>query len=140
MNRGYVWNVGSFHEVQHLGTPLELPRAHLQVADDEAAVFRRLVPLVTQHLGEGGLVAGPDTPDVYFLTGQFSPSGRLFDFFSAQSAATEEQRLAEWTRADVIVFFHGNRFSPPLPASLVSKLRHEFSRGESIPPFEVRWR
>jgi hypothetical protein len=140
MNRGYVWNVGSFHEVQHLGTPLELPRAHLQVADDEAAVFRRLVPLVTQHLGEGGLVAGPDTPDVYFLTGQFSPSGRLFDFFSAQSAITEEQRLAEWTRADVIVFFHGNRFSPPLPASLVSKLRHQFSRGESIPPFEVRWR
>jgi len=77
---------------------------------------------------------------VYFLTGQFSPSGRLFDFFSAQSAATEEQRLAEWTRADVIVVFHGDRFSPQLPASLVSKLRHEFSRGESIPPFEVRWR
>ena len=140
MNRGYVWNVGAFHEVQHLDTPLTLSRAHLHVAEDEAAVFNKLVPLVLQHAGSRGLVAGPDTPDVYFLTGQFSPSGRLFDFFSGQTGVTEDQRLAEWTRADVIVLFHGERFAPPLPESLVGRLRREFTQGESLPPFEVRWR
>ena len=140
LNRGYVWNVGAEHEVHRLDAPLELPRAHLKVADDEAAIFNTLVPLVMQHLGDRGLVAGPDTPDVYFLTGQFSPSGRLFDFFSGQTAIGEEQRLAEWTRADVIVLFHGRRFSPPLPEGLISRLRQEFPQGESVPPFEVRWR
>jgi hypothetical protein len=140
MNRGFVWNVGWFHEVHHLDTPLDLPRAHLYVADYEAAVFRRLIPLVQQHLGDRGLVAGPDTPDVYFLSGQFSPSGRLFDFFSGAASTSEEQQLAEWTRADVIVLFHKHRFSPPLPESLVAKLRQQFPQGESIPPFEVRWR
>jgi hypothetical protein len=140
MNRGFVWNVGSFHEVEHLNAPLELSRAHLRVAADEASIFNRLVPLIGQHLGDRGLVAGPDTPDVYFLSGQLSPSGRLFDFFTDQAAMSDDARLAEWRRADVIVFFHGHRFSPPLPESLVSKLRQEFSRGEAIPPFEVRWR
>jgi hypothetical protein len=140
MNRGYVWNVGAFHQVQHLDAPLGLDRAHLRVSAQEAGVFGKLIPLVRQHLGDRGLVAGPDTPDVYFLSGQFSPSGRLFDFFSGASAASDDERMAEWTRADVIVLFHGSRFSPPPAASLVARLRAAFPQGESIPPFEVRWR
>ena len=140
MNRGYVWNVGWFHAVHDLSTPLDLPRAHLDVASYEAAVFRRVVPLVRQHLGPGGLKAGPDTPDIYFLTGQFSKSGQLFDFFSTGEATSPEQELAAWTAADVIVLFHGTRFSPSLSQTLITSLRREFPQGESVPPFEVRWR
>jgi hypothetical protein len=139
MHRGYVWNIGWFHEVHDLSTPLDLPRAHLYVADYEAAVFKRVIPLVQQHLADRGLMAGPDTPDIYFLTGQFSPSGRLFDFFSGQDAP-EEQQLAAWTAADVIVVFHGQRFSPHFPETFLARLRREFPKGESVLPFEVRWR
>jgi hypothetical protein len=140
MNRGYVWNVGSFHEAQDLGAPLRLERAHLRVAPQEAAIFGRLVPLVTEHLNGRGLVAGPDTPEFYFLTGQFSRSGSLFEFFSEPAAVPEEQQLGEWTRADVIVLFHGFRFSPPVSDELLERLRLHFPHGESMPPYEVRWR
>lgn len=140
MNREYVWNVGWFHEAHDLSTPLDLPRASLHVADFEADVYRRVMTLVSEQLGARGLMAGPDTPEIYFLAGQFSPSGRLFEFFSEQDGADEEQEFARWTSADVIVLFHGKRFSAPVPETLVSRLRQEFPRGESVPPFEVRWR
>ena len=45
-----------------------------------------------------------------------------------------------WTNADVIVLFHGRRFSPPLPEALIGKLRKEYPQGEWVVPFEVRWR
>ena len=140
MNREYVWNVGSFHRAYDLSTPLALSRASLNVVDFEADVYRRVVPLVRQRLGEGVLMAGPDTPEIYFLAGRFSASGRLFDFFSAQDEVHEEQEFARWASADVIVLFYGERFSAPVPEPLVSRLRREFPHGESMPPFEVRWR
>lgn len=141
MNREYVWNVGSFHRAYDLTTPLALPRASLNVVDFEADAYRWVMPLVRQRLGEGGrLMAGPDTPEVYFLAGRVSPSGRLFDFFSAQESVNEEQEFARWASADVIVLFYGKRFSAPVPDTLVSRLRKEFPHGEFMPPFEVRWR
>lgn len=140
MNREYVWNVGSFHRVYDLNAPLALPRATLHVVDFEADVYRRVVPLVRQRLGPGILMAGPDTPEIYFLAGRFSTSGRLFDFFSAEDGVQEEREFARWASADVIVLFYGKRFSSPVPETLVSRLRREFPQGESVPPFEVRWR
>ena len=44
--------------------------------------MRRVVELVDRFVSDGQLIAGPDCPEVYFLTGRFSPSGALFDFFS----------------------------------------------------------
>lgn len=140
MNRGYVWNVGSNHEVHDLSTPLGLERAHLYVDEYDAGVFQRVAALVREHRGSRGLMAGPDTPDVYYLAGEVSRSGRLFDFFSGQQADHDKQILAEWRGADIIVLFHGRRFSPPLSDALVARLRQEFPKGESLPPFEVRWR
>ena len=85
-------------------------------------------------------MAGPDTPEVYFLTGQFSRSGRLFDFFSAGDTASDDEAFKEWAAADVVVLYHRRRFSPALPEALTAKLRLEFPNGESVDSFEVRWR
>ncbi|MEO5897267.1 MAG: glycosyltransferase family 39 protein [Vicinamibacterales bacterium] len=140
LNRDYVWNMGWFHQVQRLDTPFGLSRASLRVDAEEARIYGRVVPLVQQHLGTRGLVAGPDTPELYFLTGQFSRSGRLFDFFSLDGSASDAQVLSDWTSADVIVLYHRRRFSPPLSSTIIDKLRQEFPQGEAVAPFEVRWR
>jgi hypothetical protein len=140
LNRDYVWNLGWFHQVPKLSTPLGLPRASLYVDEREARVYSRVVPLVEQHVGTRGLMAGPDTPEVYFLTKQFSPSGRLFDFFSSDQTHSDYQVFREWAAADVIVLYHRRRFSPPLPQVLTEKLRLEFPKGELVDSFEVRWR
>jgi hypothetical protein len=140
LNRGYVYNIGAFHVVQELDVPLDLPRAHLTVSAEDAHNYRRVMQLIDQHSGARGLVAGPDTPELYFLTGQFSRSNALYDFFSGPSSSPEYAREFGWFDADVIVVKHSRSFSGPLPSTLLAALRKQYTQSESVGPFEVRWR
>jgi hypothetical protein len=144
-NRGFINGLGQFHERREFDAALGLPRAHLKVGRDDAEVYRTLVFAVTRRLRGGGqLIAGPDCPEVYFLSGRVSPSGTLFDFFSrddARQAATREQdEIAAWSKGDVIVVNHEPDFSPSPSEAVLALLRREFTEGEMIGPFEVRWR
>jgi hypothetical protein len=141
MNRGYVYNLGFGHAPQALNVSLDLPRAHLRVSAEDALTYRRLVALVDRHAGGGHLIAGPDCPEVYFLTGRFSPSGTLFDFFSDEASAVEGPADAEgWAGASVIVLNHQPAFSPDRSSGLMPDIRKAFPSGESVGKFEVRWR
>ena len=103
--------------------------------------YRRVVNAINQHLEGGTLVAGPDCPEVYFLTGQFSPSGSLFDFFVPDKDITRGlDDLSGWTDARVIVLNHRRTFSPPLSTDLVTAVRSQFPKRTLAGPFEVRWR
>jgi Dolichyl-phosphate-mannose-protein mannosyltransferase len=141
-NRGHI---GYGHEPRDFNTALGLPRAHLKVERGDAELYRKLVFTVTRRLPPGGqLIAGPDCPEVYFLSGFVSPSGTLFDFFSGdgaqQSGSRDEDEIAVWSKGEVIVVNHQPDFSPVPSAQVLAYLRREFSRGETIGPFEVRWR
>ncbi len=141
MNRGYVYNLGVVHEPQAFHVPLNHPKADLRVSGPDAAIYRRVVAAVNKHLEGGTLVAGPDCPEVYFLTGQFSPSGSLFDFFVADTDITRGlDDLSGWSDARVIVLNHRRTFSPPLSTDLVTAVRSQFPESTSAGPFEVRWR
>ena len=61
---------------------LMLPRAKgLRVSQQDAATYDELIPFV-QHLAAGRhLLAGPECPEVYFLSGLKNPTTILFDFF-----------------------------------------------------------
>ena len=113
LNRGYAYNLGYEHYASYgMNVPLNLARADLQVTADEAETYRGVVELVDVHRGSGRLVAGPDCPEVYFLTGQFSPSGSMFDFFADDNAGEDGVTdLPEWATASVIVINHRRSFS-----------------------------
>jgi hypothetical protein len=86
-------------------------------------------------------MAGPDCPEVYFLTGQFSPSGTLFDFFESDVAHDEGSGgFSELTGATVVVLNHRPKFSRDLPPDLVTRIRADFPGVTGAGPFEVRWR
>jgi Dolichyl-phosphate-mannose-protein mannosyltransferase len=141
MNRGYIYNLGQAHEPDAFNVDLNLPRAHLRVTARDALVYRRLTALVSGHLGDGRLMAGPDCPEVYFLLGRFNPSGALFDFLSDKPAGTEGLAdTAQWDGTSVIVINHQPSFSPRPSPSLTSEIRRAFPAGESTGEFEVRWR
>jgi dolichyl-phosphate-mannose-protein mannosyltransferase len=136
--RSYVWPLGVGHYARHFDTPLNLPRAHLQLEQDEATIYRRSVDLIEKHLKGGRLVAGPDTPELYFLTATYNDSGRLFEFFSgSESDASAE---SEWHNGQVIVVNHRPEFSPRPTPELLAQLRRDFPSGELVDRFEVRWR
>jgi len=141
LNRGYIYNLGQAHAPQALNVNLDLPRAHLRVSADAAVGYRRLVALIAQHAGDGPLIAGPDCPEVYFLTGRVNPSGTLFDFFSDKAPAAEGLGDTEaWADANVVVVNHQAAFSPEPSSDLMSEIRRVFPTGESVGKFEVRWR
>jgi hypothetical protein len=142
MNRGYAFNIGYDHYTSYgMDVPLNLDRASLRVTAAEASTYRRVVELVNAHLDGGQLVAGPDCPEVYFLTGQFSPSGSLFDFFASGSSQGEGVTdLPAWTTAGVVVMNNQRSFSGGLSPELMESIRDAFPHTESAGRFEVRWR
>ena len=135
-NRGDIHSLGRFYEPVTRDTGLDLPRAHLRVGSGEAGVYRRLMALIASEYRGGRLIAGPDCPEVYFLAGLESPSGKLFDFFSG--AGPED--VAAWLNGDVIIINHDPQFSPQPTAALMAALRREFGHGEEVGRFEIRWR
>jgi len=137
--RAFVWGLGIEHNPRHLDTPLNLPRAHLQVDQGEATTYRRTVGLIQEHLKGGRLVAGPDTPELYYLTARYNSSGRLFEFFSGSDADTAPD-ASEWHNGQVIVVNHQPQFSPKPTPELLAELRRDFPSGEWVDHFEIRWR
>ena len=112
MNRGYVYNLGVIHQPFAYTTPLDLERASLCVSRDDAVSYRRVIELVSTHIGNGKLVAGPDAPEVYFLAGRFSQSGSLFDFFADQPSADGGlSDMSGLAGASVVVLNHDQQFS-----------------------------
>lgn len=135
-NRGDLHSLGRFHEPGRAVVPLDLPRAHLNVDAGDADVYRRLLAALEAHHHGGEVIAGPDCPEVYFLAGLESPSGALFDFFSASSP----DAAASWLKGEVIIINHEPAFSAVPPGPLVAALRRGFTGGERIGRFEIRWR
>ena len=72
---GYIYAMGNAYRADSLKALLSLPRARtLRVNPQQARQYDRLVPLVTGLAGGGSLYAGPDCPEVYFLTGLPNPT------------------------------------------------------------------
>ena len=140
MNRGYIYNLGFNHAPSALNVPLNLGRAHLAVSAADSASYRRVLDLIATHIGDGQLVAGPDCPEVYFLTGRVSPSGTLFDFFGDHVSDGWVNDLPGWRTASVVVLNHERRFSFGPSADLVARVRNEFPKAEAAGTLEVRWR
>ena len=141
MNRGDVYNLGGLHRPAALNEPLGLQRASLRVRRADAVSYRRVIALIASHIGDGQLVAGPDAPEVYFLTGRFSPSGTLFDFFTdGVSAEGGLYDLPGLDTASMVVLNHGRRFSQGPSIHLANKARRMFPNFEAVGTLEVRWR
>ena len=140
MNRGYVYNLGAVHRVAGPVVPIDFERVRLQVSEPDAVTYRRVMSLVAAHIGDGTLVAGPDCPEVYFLAGQFSPSGTLFDFFDDHASVEGGvSDLPGWRSARVIVLNHSRGFSFGPSTHFAAKVRKAFPKSEGVGTFEVRW-
>jgi hypothetical protein len=141
MNRGYTYDLGINHRPFTPDESLNIKRASLRVSRADAVTYRRVVELIESHIGSGSLVAGPDAPEVYFLTGRFSPSGTLFDFFTddvtAEGGLHDMPGLSD---ARVVVLNHARNFTQGPSAHLAANARRMFPNSEAVGTFEVRWR
>ena len=138
--------------------PMGLPRAALRVPWSDAEVYRDLVDEIHRHALPGEpILATPDCPEVYFLSGTINPTPHLYEMFGEPEntgAGYYQRRIAE-LGIKVLVFNEFHRFSPRLPprerAALERAFPHERVIGLTAiaagsaerafhPFFTVRWR
>jgi Dolichyl-phosphate-mannose-protein mannosyltransferase len=123
--------------------PLDLPRAgNLRVFDDQAALYQSLIPFVVNQSAGRSLLAAPDCPQIYFLSGLRNPTPFFFDFFaeSADYKTYIEGLLDRPNFIKVIVINDHPAFSRPHHDILRTLVAARFPHSRKFPPFEVFWR
>jgi hypothetical protein len=121
----------------HLATP----RGGPLVAPAVDAVYTRLVASVRAHARGRYIYAGPDSPDVYFLTGFENPTPTMYEAFDppVDRARTIPPRL-DSLGVTVAVVAHRRYVSGPIDPGLDSALARAFPQADTVGWFVVRWR
>ncbi|MFM7056855.1 MAG: hypothetical protein ACKO2P_08020 [Planctomycetota bacterium] len=78
--------------------PLQLDRCGLTVERSLGSVYQRLVETIRRHTGVGeAILAGPDSPEVYFLSARRNPTRVFYEFFRPEflQDRSQLQKLAD---------------------------------------------
>jgi Dolichyl-phosphate-mannose-protein mannosyltransferase len=133
-----------FNEPRSLpGSPLPLDRARgLRVFPDQADRYNQLVPFVVAAAAGRPIFAGPDCPEIYFLSGLPNRTPYLFDFFvpPAQYQSDLQQLLDRADFIQVVVINNRPSFSRPHLAVLRSLVAARFPHSRNFGNFEAFWR
>ena len=92
-----LWEVGSLPL-----TPLPGPRGGLLVTGGEAAAYGALTSTLDRWHADR-IIAGPDAPEVYYLTGRPKLDRDLFEFFDPAWSARTFARRIDSLRPDAVV-------------------------------------
>jgi hypothetical protein len=122
--------------------PLGGPRGGISVSARDRDVYGRTVALLQAHTAPNGYTyAGPDLPEVYFLSALRDPTRTMYDFFD--DPVTHDARVLQAidTHHVTAVTIHtGETWSRPMDATLRAALRERFPDSTVVGPLVVRWR
>ncbi len=121
--------------------PLDLPRSGLRVEPLESTVYEGVIKLVQSKANGGAIWAGPDAPEIYFLSGLPNRTRTFFDFLDgpAQDGISLVDRIGTLD-AKVVVVKKNAQFSPALSLAVVDSLRRTFTSQRDFPGYLVLWR
>jgi hypothetical protein len=121
---------------------LDLPRSGgLLVDATDANAYPELVRIVHQRAGGPLIWAGPDCPEVYFLSGMPNPTRTLFDFLDDPDERPRRlHALFAASQLKLVVINTDPKFSGLLEPELRADLVARFPNLRTVGPFEVRWR
>lgn len=141
INPGFIYNLGYRYEPYGPLTLLDLPRGGIRVPVADRNGYTWLIAVVHAHDGGQPILALPDAPEVYFLTGSENPTPTLYEAFDDTTGAVD-RLLAVATARDVHVVVVNQRpgFSPPLSAAAKAAIARRFPSAEQVGDFTVRWR
>ena len=134
-------SLGKTYERDPQGAILDERRASIHLLPEFGADYRRVQTLVSRHRTGDSIFAGPDTPEIYFLTESKNLTPSIMDFLDT-TGSTRGSRLIELlssTRPSVIVINHNPDQSPRLESNVVAQIRSMYGHGERVNYFEVRW-
>jgi len=118
---------------------LALPRARLRSSPSDSLVYSQLLQIIRSHKDRKLGYAGPDAPEVYFLTESRVRAPVLFDFLQKEDGSPLDDP-GYLSGYNLIVLNHKPKFSPELSPATLERLASQFPRSAVAGRFEVRWR
>lgn len=120
---------------------LGLVRAGLRVSGREAGVYRGLIELLDSLSERRVLWAGPDAPEIYFLSGMRNTTRTMFDFLDREPV-WGDSFLSELHEREVslVALNLDADFSPKPSAATIAGLRGSFPHSQPIGGWLVLWR
>jgi hypothetical protein len=140
MNPGYVFALGHQREPLHV-VPTRLARVGLRIPESDDRQYSALVRLIHAHTEGPYLYAGPDCPEVYFLSGLANPTRTLYEAFDREPLTPD--RLAELLDRlgiHAVVINTAPEFSGPFREGIERMLAERFPESGAAGKFVVRWR
>ena len=139
---GFIDHLGFEYAPDVQTVRLLIPRGGgLLVSAVTAREYEELDSLVRQHARGEYILAKPDSPEVYFLSGFHDPTGIFFDFYEDASGRTQRALAAiELHHINLVVLNHHPPVAGPISDDLRAALEHEFPNRADAGDFEVRWK
>jgi hypothetical protein len=139
---GFIYDLGMKCTPDIQRVRLSVPRGGgLRVSAATAREYEELDSLIRQHARGEYILAKPDSPEVYFLSGFRDPTGIFFDFYEDSSVRTQRALAAiQLYNINLVVVNHNPPFAGPISDDLKAKLEHEFLNRADAGDFEVRWK
>jgi hypothetical protein len=139
---GFISTMEFFHAPDAQTYALRLPRAAgIRVEPSDGALYEALVEEIGLHARGDYIYAGPDCPEVYFLSGMRNPTRLLFDFLDSPERHDADVLYAiDSRKVNLVAILTEPAFSVPASEGLLSALALRFPRATRIGRFEVRWR
>lgn len=142
LDRQSLLSLGSEYRVDPQIAIIDGDRASIRVLPEVKREYDRVHELVMQHRPIGQpIFAGPDAPEIYFLTKSRNPTPSILDFLdtSGITRGNELVRLLVEEDVRIVVVNHAPRQSSPLAPATIKRIRAMYIGGERVGRFEVRW-
>jgi hypothetical protein len=138
---GFVYDLGVKCSPDIQTVRLSVPRGGgLRVSAATAREYEELDSLIRQHARGEYILAKPDSPEVYFLSGFHDPTGIFFDFYEDSSRRTQRALTAiQLHNINLVVLNHRPPFGS-IADDLKAALEREFPNRADAGDFEVRWK
>ena len=138
---GFVWLGPGLHGDTR-SVVLDKAIASIRVSPRDKDVYLRATRLLERHSTGRFIFAGPDAPELYYLSGLENPTRSLFDYRDQSRSGTGAQLLRTLAKKGVtaIAINLEPPFSDPLRPAMLAKLRVRYPHGEHVGNFDIRWR
>ncbi len=140
LNGAEVRQFGVAHQPSGELALLAPDRINLRVPLIQKRGYEAIAEVVRRQTSSPGDVwAGPDAPEIYFLTGKRNPSRNFYQFFDPDWQA-DLLRLTAGPGIRLVVINRRPEFSPPLSPATLAALAERFPDAVDVGPMQVRWR
>jgi hypothetical protein len=136
----FLVEMGADYVPDQYTTPFTIERARgIRSKAAVVAAYETIVKLAQEHSRNGGIYAGPDAPEIYFLTGKKNPTRDIFNFLN-DDAVVDATAALDREDINLVVWNRGPQFSHSGNRELQQRVERDYPNLQQVGGFDVRWR